>query len=113
MFLHACHAYRAGHKSVILVSDDTDVLVLSLANSHKLTYNLFLKTGTKNRTKYINISQLVSGLGSQLCKALPGFHAFTGCDTVSAFAGRGKVKPLKLLQKNEHLCETFQKVGTD
>ena len=81
MFLHACHASRAGHKSVILVSDDTDVLVLSLANSHKLTYDLFLKTGTNNRTKYINISQLVSGLGSQLCKALPGFHAFTGCDS--------------------------------
>lgn len=24
------------------------------------------------------------------CLALPFFHAFTGCDTVSAFAGRGK-----------------------
>ena len=24
------------------------------------------------------------------CLALPVFHAFTGCDTVSAFAGRGK-----------------------
>ena len=29
-------------------------------------------------------------MGSEMCKALPGFHAYTGCDTVSAFVGRGK-----------------------
>ena len=113
MLLHACHASRTGHKSVILVSDDTDVLVISLATSDALTCDLFLKTGTKNRTSYINISQLARGLGSQLCQALPGLHAYTGCDTVSAFAGRGKVSALKLLQKNEKFCETFQKVGAD
>ena len=26
----------------------------------------------------------------QKCLALPMFHAFTGCDTVSSFSGRGK-----------------------
>ena len=98
--LYACHASRTGHKSVTLVSDDTDVLVISLATSDALTCDLFLKTGTKNRTSYINISQLARGLGSQLCQALPGLHAYTG--TVSAFAGRGKVSALKLLQKNEN-----------
>lgn len=46
--LHACHGSRTGHKSVILVSDDTDVLVISLATSDTLTCDLFL-TGTKNR----------------------------------------------------------------
>ena len=40
-------------------------------------------------------------------------HAYTGCDTVSAFAGRGKVSALKLLQRNEKFCETFQKVGVE
>ena len=54
--LYACHASRTGH---ILVSDDTDVLVISLATSDALTCDLFLKTGTKNCTSYINISQLV------------------------------------------------------
>ena len=29
-------------------------------------------------------------LGPGSCDALPLFHALTGCDTVSAFAGRGK-----------------------
>ena len=27
-------------------------------------------------------------------------HDFTGCDTYSAFKGIGKVKPIKVLQKN-------------
>ena len=75
-------------------------------------WHLWVK-GTKNRTSYINISQLARGLGSQLCQALPGLHAYTGCDTVSAFAGCGKVSALKLLQKNENFWETFQKVGAD
>ena len=29
-------------------------------------------------------------LGPDRCRALPVFHAFTGCDTVSSFGGRGK-----------------------
>ena len=29
-------------------------------------------------------------LGAKKCLALPMFHAFTGCDTVSSFSGRGK-----------------------
>ena len=33
--------------------------------------------------------------------ALLGLHAYKGCDTVSAFSGKGKVKPLKLMMKNE------------
>ena len=33
-------------------------------------------------------------------KALLGLHGFTGCDTISAFSGKGKVKPLQLMLKN-------------
>ena len=33
-----------------------------------------------------------------------GLHAFTGCDSVSCFGGKGKVKPIKILEKSE----TFQ-----
>ena len=31
-------------------------------------------------------------------KSVIGFHGFTECDAISAFAGRGKVKPLKLVR---------------
>ena len=40
---------------------------------------------------------IASRLGQQLCEALPSFHAFTGCDSTSAFIRRGKLNPLKIL----------------
>jgi len=50
-------------------------------------------------------------LGDRLTQALIGYHAFTGCDSVSAFSGREKVAPLKLLRKNEELMEAFIELG--
>ena len=45
------------------------------------------------------------------CRALIGMHAFTGCDTVSAFAGKGKAKALKSLLSNKMDQDTFFKLG--
>ena len=45
-----------------------------------------------------------------LMKSLVGFH--TGCDTISAFAGKGKVKPLKLMLNNTILyVQSFAQLG--
>ena len=33
---------------------------------------------------------ICAAIGLDKCLALPTFHAFTGCDTVSCFSGRGK-----------------------
>lgn len=48
-----------------------------------------------------------------LCEAIPGMHSFTGCDSVSAFPGKGKVKVLKLLMKDEKFIELFRNFGTN
>ena len=48
-----------------------------------------------------------------MCRALVGVHAYTGCDTVSAFAGKGKAKALKLLSKNKEIQDTFLKLGQE
>ena len=59
---------------------------------------------------YVDIGKIAHVIGQDACKALPSLHAFTGCDAVSAFAGIGKVKPLKkLLSKKEYQC-TFQQL---
>ena len=44
--------------------------------------------------------------------SLVGLHSFTGWDTVSAFNGRGKVKPLKLMVKHVEYMEAFAELGT-
>ncbi len=41
---------------------------------------------------YISINDIIySSLGEAKPKALPVFHAITGCDTVSAFKGKARI----------------------
>ena len=56
---------------------------------------LGVKCFIKRATKYIDIGTLALSIGQDVCQALPGLHSFTGCDTVSAFAGRGRLTALK------------------
>ena len=44
-------------------------------------------------------------------KSLIGFHSFTGCDTVSAFATKGMVKPLSLMSHDLKFIEAFPFLG--
>ena len=43
--------------------------------------------------------------------ALLGYHAFTGCDTTSAFSRRGKVKPLQIMGSSSEYIHTFASLG--
>ena len=52
-------------------------------------------------------------LGSELCRNLPGLHAFTGCDSVSAFSGKGKVTALKLVKQSRSFQTLFQEIGIE
>ena len=47
----------------------------------------------------------------EICEALPGLHAFTGCDSVSTFSGKGKQSAVKVILKDEGLCETMRELG--
>ena len=40
----------------------------------------------------IDISEINTKLNQEVCDALLGLHAFTGCDSASAFLGKGKKK---------------------
>ena len=44
-----------------------------------------------------------STIGPDLCEALIGYQAFSGCDSISAFVGHGKAKGHKLL--HDHLLK--------
>ena len=69
--------------------------VLVFQNDMKV--RLFQRCVSQQMARYIDITKIVCAIGLQVCKALLGLHAFTGCDSVSSFAGIGKVKPLKIL----------------
>ena len=105
------HAATSGSKAVIITAEDTDVLVLCLAFHKIIPCPIYRKRGTQNRTWFIDISKLGKALGEGICDSLIGLHAFTGCDTVSAFAGHGKLSALKLLKKNITFQATFSQLG--
>ncbi|KAJ8403211.1 hypothetical protein AAFF_G00354280 [Aldrovandia affinis] len=112
MISHAAHAAEEGYSAVVVTVDDTDVLLLCLAfSSADISCPLFQNCGTKNRVRYLDITKLRQAPGDCVCNALIGMHAYTGCDTLSAFAGRGKLRALKLIMRSEHFQEVFRKLG--
>ena len=112
IILHAKHA-APPMSSIIIVAEDADIIILCLAFQQDIGCDLYVKCGTATRTRYINIRKVSEALGQDVCRALPGFHAFTGCDTVSAFSGRGKLGALKLLINSDKFKEGFIKLGSE
>ena len=72
-------------KDVMVLSPDTDVLVLLLRHLPKLPPRSRVRLGKV----VFNISAIREKLG-QRADALTSFHALTGCDTVESFFRRGK-----------------------
>ena len=103
LFLHAQHAMQNGFNTVLVASPDTDVLVIGLGFVSNMTSPaaLGMVTGTSNRRRIIDIKQMAETLGHGVASALPFLHALSGCDSISAFHNKGKVKPLNLLRKEE------------
>ena len=109
---HAKHAALQA-SSIIIVAEDTDILLLCLAFHKDIDCSMYVKCGTATRTRYISISKVSTALGEGLCSSMLGLHAFTGCDTVSAFSGRGKLAALNLLMTNAHFQDAFTNLGEE
>ena len=92
ILLHVSHAAQHGHQQIIIRTVDTDVVVLSVYAMNKLPSGteLWLAFGTGKSFHYLAAHEIAASLGLERACALPMFHALTGCDTVSSFAGHGK-----------------------
>ena len=102
---HALHAVEHGIQRRVVLSPDTDVFVLLLfywdVLHEKGLYELWLKAGSGNSTKYIPIHSLASDKGPDLCKVLPAVHTLTGCDYTSKVGTKQaalKANPVDYLQ---------------
>lgn len=91
MLLHVQDCAHDGHTAVLIRTVDTDVVVLAIATVSKMPIKeLWVAFGTGANLRYIPTHNIASDLGDEMSCTLPLFHAFTGCDTVSAFASIGK-----------------------
>ena len=61
--------------------------------------------------RIIHVQSIKQHLRDAVTNALIGLHCFTGCDFVSAFYGKGKVEPFKLVQQDPVFCSAFQLLG--
>ena len=118
LLLHSKHA-NLTYSNIVVYTQDTDVFTIALSESTSISAHLFMLTRTK---KIIDICKVDDYIATVLNKtdcekkdvlnALLGYYCFSGCDSVSSFAGKGKVKPLNLLLNTGSYVRAFASLGT-
>ena len=73
--------------------------------------NILFETGRGNKKRLLNITAFSNDISAVYSSALLCMHAYVGCDTVSAFKGRGKLKALTALQQYPHFIKTLAQLG--
>jgi hypothetical protein len=73
---------------------------------------LIMDTGSGDKRRLLDINDIVHEHGNDLCAALLGLHAFTGCDSTSSFMKKGKIRPLKLMKNDSKFLDVFKSLGT-
>jgi hypothetical protein len=96
-------------------SDDTDLLILLLGHStaFDISSDIFLIFGEGGNTHKVDIRGMAAAMGERLANTMIGFHAFTGCDTTSAFYGKGKVRPFEIMLKSERIRCAISQLGEE
>ena len=106
MIPHALHSVNGGASRVILLSNDTDVVVLglhywSLLKGHGLK-ELWIRADVGNSTRHIPLHTLVEKMDPEICKVILPLHHLTGCDSSSKFGTKAaglKANPAQHLQE--------------
>ena len=81
------------YKNIIVWTTNADALALLISYIGKVELNdIEIHAYLIILDRYYNIKQIIQELGSDIFLALPFFQAFTGCDTVSSFYGKGMCK---------------------
>ncbi len=86
---------------IIVVGDDTDLLVLLIYHTDLRAKQVFFAPEVKANSKknrVWNIKHLKNTLGGDVCHNILFIHAILGCDTVSRIHGLGKGVGLKKLK---------------
>ena len=113
VILYCMYAREKGFQYVRVRSPDTDILFILLQYAADLLHGItvLFETGKGSKRKCIDVSDLAASLTPSQTSALIALHAFIGCDSTSAFKGKGKVKPIKLLKSDKYI-DAFSKLGT-
>ena len=92
--LIAFHVANITESDIVIRASDTDVLVILIgalgqkSPEARAMTNIIMDCGTGNSRRLINVTNIVENLEQRqpgFSRAMPGYHAVTGCDFTSAF----------------------------
>ena len=110
--LYCKYGKENGFKYARVRSADSDtffILIYYVQYFQGIT--ILLETGKGNKKRMINVTKIAEKYSQVNCAVLLGIHAFTSCDSTSAFKGKGKVKAIRLLQEKENYQRVFYRLG--
>ena len=88
MLLHSLHAAKSRFASVVIVSEDTDVLVLLLGFKIFIPSSVFTKCGSQTGVKDIEVSRIVESVGQLYADHCQAFmHSLTATQSVPLLDG--------------------------
>ena len=115
VFVHARDATLQGSKSIIINVKDTDVVVIAVSTMPSLQElgleHLWIAFGQGANARWIPVHEVVSSIGPEKVSGILFFHAFTGCDVVSGFRGKGKKSAWLTWDVCDDVTETFKKLS--
>lgn len=111
IILHIRDAVLQGAKKVLVRTVDTDVAVLAISFYYELKNygleELFVSLNYGKKQRFFAAHEIAVNLGTEKSVALRGFHAFSGCDTVSTFAFHGKQTAWKTWNSCDYVTSAF------
>ena len=90
---------------------DTDIVVLSVAAATKLQ-EIWIAFGVGKKIIYMSVHESAKAIDPRKFQVFPMFHAYTACDTVLAFATRGKKSTWDSWIAHEDVTSTFLAFST-
>ena len=99
---------------VVVVADDTDILVLLLYHWKADMQDLYMHLEMRSRNKslsFLNIRDIVQKPNSDILKSLLAIHAWGGTDTTSSVYGHGKCSILKTIWRSQDVVQCFLTLG--
>jgi hypothetical protein len=115
LVVHLHDALKAGCVTILIKTGDTDVVAILLGQLHRLEHpeDIWIAFGSGKNERMLNLGVLGRALGPSMARAMPVFHALTGCDTVSAFRTRGKGRCMATWKKCPWVTEVFVNVADE
>lgn len=105
----------AKSKTVTVIGEDTDLLVLLCFHVDLKSYMIYFRTEPKQTTKRMriwNIQKTKQDMGEQMCSLLPFIHAISGCDTTFRMFGIGMGAAYKKFKSSVYIQDLAQKIMT-